>query len=1348
MPRPHGAPGVDDGTLEVYHVRQADPGDDPAEVQRQNVERLGLCPVCGCNARGLENVVVTPIAVPCGPNSGDAWELVQKDVGALADGALIWETGRVGVELPDGLQSLLEEMDGRRVDDRLATLQGHELAELFASVRDEVEEAMDTLKDAEGDRSAGPDYDLIRQRLKEADVDAQRLFLREVLRAHCVNGTINGASHALLLATRSNNDIQIIRDPGQGKNAGEWGGRAADRARRAGERGADAPHSVLHRQVRQQGDGGPDVDNELHGRRVEANHAVPLRRRGHRQRRPEAPALPPGTSERRDLPGTRGGTARGLTSHQRLANGEIKAAELRDTQLAAVALGYPSELLTTNFTYASVWLKLAEIQEVQRRAGPAIPEGEAEGSLDAARTVDGGDRREGGPSRADEGGSRGNDDGAEGTGGAEAQDPVAALADVFQLLDKTQREVTRSSVSGAAKVYTIREANGNLKSMAIPFTDHYRHRGNCPEMRAMSLNEYLSCVQVVEATAEVLEQFKKQQLRRQQNGQRGRGRPALWLRKFDAEHPLHETYLQRGRAKLAIPLFGRGLPTIPRSFFETLSSWAAEGDEAAAAEVDRAVAFFSMLLVPWDAETGVPPEETLTLDGLLAYFKPAEATPAERKILRSRWVDFYRMSAPFFPAPEGPQKAMQAGRDRARDGWLQNRGPTVRSHVRTGLQGSEMAPWPANGADLVDESGDGDYGCEEAELALGDEELDLQILKATDSAFQTRLATLRKREQFYKHTVSTTVRNTAPSMAATAARPIPSLHLGAGSVAKKFAALEKLEGIEGGAIQRAAAAAGTNVEDLTKYAEFLLATPGVQDPFTDATRPSFLPKPLSDHQNERTKEILQFFRSDRSGSLAVLLHGPAGTGKTHVYRVLDAALQLLNLGESRAMALTGVACTQLGGTAATLHWHRLLQITGMRRSGKGGRHDASNFANAIDARLAAGIRARLGLRPALLYIDEVSMLSAQELWTIDSRLRAAYDKEKIFGGIPIIFAGDFLQIPCLGTRLLRAACTPHVLPEAGSGRAAEALLVAHAGGRLLGELKRIDLTEQQRVRCEQARKRLEDQRDPAKATPFPRQLWQQELRILTEHRLHHDPEFEKFRSHNTLVGVLNNAERCLVNVRRAEAQARDEGKLLYRWPVRFDGQGKLNAHQLSMLRDENETLYEYALEDAPVMLTANISVPLDLANGSVGRLEGLVFAEEGSETNTTHAEAASAAAACTGANRWVVTLDKPPLALAVSIPGDALTYAPDDVKVYVGGTPCVLLCQQKKFKRKLPLIGGDIAAQINGYDLKGTHAFPFQLGYACTINKLQVCAHPEGVLTSRTDRSGTARAAPSTTASV
>ncbi len=63
--------------------------------------------------------------------------------------------------------------------------------------------------------------------------------------------------------------------------------------------------------------------------------------------------------------------------------------------------------------------------------------------------------------------------------------------------------------------------------------------------------------------------------------------------------------------------------------------------------------------------------------------------------------------------------------------------------------------------------------------------------------------------------------------------------------------------------------------------------------------------------------------------------------------------------------------------------------------------------NAIDEiRTALG-----GNRLNIVVVDEVSMLSTQFLVLLDSRLRAMYNPEKLFGGISILLNGDFVQLP-------------------------------------------------------------------------------------------------------------------------------------------------------------------------------------------------------------------------------------------------------------------------------------------------------------------------------------------------
>jgi hypothetical protein len=47
----------------------------------------------------------------------------------------------------------------------------------------------------------------------------------------------------------------------------------------------------------------------------------------------------------------------------------------------------------------------------------------------------------------------------------------------------------------------------------------------------------------------------------------------------------------------------------------------------------------------------------------------------------------------------------------------------------------------------------------------------------------------------------------------------------------------------------------------------------------------------------------------------------------------------------------------------------------------------------------------------MVMVDEVSMLSAQFLFLLDTRLRSMYNSDQTFGGISILLIGYFIQLP-------------------------------------------------------------------------------------------------------------------------------------------------------------------------------------------------------------------------------------------------------------------------------------------------------------------------------------------------
>lgn len=128
----------------------------------------------------------------------------------------------------------------------------------------------------------------------------------------------------------------------------------------------------------------------------------------------------------------------------------------------------------------------------------------------------------------------------------------------------------------------------------------------------------------------------------------------------------------------------------------------------------------------------------------------------------------------------------------------------------------------------------------------------------------------------------------------------------------------------------------------------------------------------------------------------VFLTGSAGAGKTYVIN------QYIEYLRDRDVALaitasTGIAATHIGGM--TIHsW-----------SGMGIKDEITDFDLEKMAKKKP-LRERLE-KVQVLIIDEVSMLSAKNLACIDEILRFFKVSFEPFGGIQVIFSGDFFQLP-------------------------------------------------------------------------------------------------------------------------------------------------------------------------------------------------------------------------------------------------------------------------------------------------------------------------------------------------
>ncbi|MBI5138732.1 MAG: AAA family ATPase [Candidatus Vogelbacteria bacterium] len=128
----------------------------------------------------------------------------------------------------------------------------------------------------------------------------------------------------------------------------------------------------------------------------------------------------------------------------------------------------------------------------------------------------------------------------------------------------------------------------------------------------------------------------------------------------------------------------------------------------------------------------------------------------------------------------------------------------------------------------------------------------------------------------------------------------------------------------------------------------------------------------------------------------VFLTGEPGAGKTHT--INEYILYLRRCGVDTAVtASTGIAATHLSGM--TIHsW-----------SGIGIRPKLNHYD--LDKLASTEYLVKRISRAKVLIIDEVSMLGPETLTMVDQVCREIKDSSEAFGGMQIVFVGDFFQLP-------------------------------------------------------------------------------------------------------------------------------------------------------------------------------------------------------------------------------------------------------------------------------------------------------------------------------------------------
>ena len=126
-----------------------------------------------------------------------------------------------------------------------------------------------------------------------------------------------------------------------------------------------------------------------------------------------------------------------------------------------------------------------------------------------------------------------------------------------------------------------------------------------------------------------------------------------------------------------------------------------------------------------------------------------------------------------------------------------------------------------------------------------------------------------------------------------------------------------------------------------------------------------------------------------------MVHAPGGCGKSHI--VVKIADELA----TRKLCLVSTCPTGAGA----VHMRKGRTFASALRT---------HIKDDLGPQQVAEMRTLFNMDVAVVVVDEVSMLSAENLTLLDRRLRQLYDPSKVFGGVSVLLVGDFLQLRVIG----------------------------------------------------------------------------------------------------------------------------------------------------------------------------------------------------------------------------------------------------------------------------------------------------------------------------------------------
>lgn len=306
--------------------------------------------------------------------------------------------------------------------------------------------------------------------------------------------------------------------------------------------------------------------------------------------------------------------------------------------------------------------------------------------------------------------------------------------------------------------------------------------------------------------------------------------------------------------------------------------------------------------------------------------------------------------------------------------------------------------------------------------------------------------------------------------------------------------------------------------------------------------------PLSEEQ----QQILQSTQEGRN----LLVTGSAGTGKSFLLR----AMEELPGPELDITASTGIAAVNVGGRTI----HSFLGI---------GRADGDPEELAMEVMVRGGKALRRIRDAQRIAIDEISMISAELIQKIDVVMRKVRDVNAPFGGVQMLFLGDFLQLPPVVKGGITDPDTPYFAFQARAWKDAD------VGLGLLTKVFRQEDETFSRVLNEARMGKL----SPEAGRILKSRLGAEDL----------DPD------HPPIIVHTRNADVDRENMAHLAAIEKPESTY-------YADDGGTDAAALKSIQDNclaPETLI--LKEGARVMLLCNLEIKEGLANGTLGTVESI-----------------------------------------------------------------------------------------------------------------------------------------------